>query len=282
MMNKVSIIVPVYNIEKYLAKCLDSLINQTLEDIEIICVNDGSTDNSAEILNEYAQKDSRIKIINQENAGLSAARNTGINAANGEYIGYVDSDDWVDLTYFENLYNAAIQNNADIAVAGIKRVGGEHYKEKLFLEFKNPTTTNNVEEKFRLCDIPDKSYVWNKIYKLSEIKKHNLYFRVGVNYEDIIYAPKIIHILSTLTTVPNTYYYYLKRRGSIVAQKSQKKYFYEAMEEAKKYFEENNISIQDHLTCQKKYKFLGLTVFKIKTRGDKKEAVLFNFIKWRI
>ena len=98
-MNKVSIIVPVYNIEKYLAKCLDSLINQTLEDIEIICVNDGSTDNSAEILNEYAQKDCRIKIINQDNAGLSAARNTGINAANGEYIGYVDSDDWIDLNF---------------------------------------------------------------------------------------------------------------------------------------------------------------------------------------
>ncbi len=281
-MNKVSIIVPVYNIEKYLAKCLDSLINQTLEDIEIICVNDGSTDNSAEILNEYAQKDCRIKIINQDNAGLSAARNTGINAANGEYIGYVDSDDWIDLNFYEKLYNAAKDTDADIVVAGIKRVGGEHYKEKVFLKFEEPATTENTDEKFRLCDIPDKSYVWNKIYKLSEIKKHNLYFRVGVNYEDIIYAPKIIHTLKRLTTVPDTYYYYLKRRGSIVAQKSQKKYFYAAMEEAKKYFEENNINIDDHLTNQKKYKILGLTVFKIKTRGEIKEAVLFNFIKWKI
>ena len=281
-MYKVSIIVPVYNIEKYLAKCLDSLINQTLKEIEIICVNDGSTDNSAEILNEYAQKDSRIRIINQENTGLSAARNTGINNANGEYIGYVDSDDWVDLNFYENLYNAAKENDADIAVAGIKRVGGEHYKEKVFLKFEKPTTTENTDEKFRLCDIPDKSYVWNKIYKLSEIKDHSLYFRVGVNYEDIIYAPKIIHTLNCLTTVPDTYYYYLKRRGSIVAQKSQKKYFYAAMEEAKKYFEDNNINIADHLTDQKKYKILGLTVFKIKTRGEVREAILFNFIKWKI
>lgn len=281
-MYKVSIIVPVYNIEKYLAKCLDSLINQTLKEIEIICVNDGSTDNSAEILNEYAQKDSRIRIINQENAGLSAARNTGINNANGEYIGYVDSDDWVDLNFYENLYNAAKENNADIAVAGIKRVGGEDYKEKVFLKFEKTTTTENTDEKFRLCDIPDKSYVWNKIYKLSEIKEHSLYFRVGVNYEDIIYAPKIIHTLNCLTTVPDTYYYYLKRRGSIVAQKSQKKYFYAAMEEAKKYFEDNNINIADHLTDQKKYKILGLTVFKIKTRGEVKEAILLNFIKWKI
>ena len=117
---------------------MDSLINQTLEDIEIICVNDGSTDNSAEILNEYAQKDCRIKIINQDNAGLSAARNTGINAANGEYIGYVDSDDWIDLNFYEKLYNAAKDTDADIVVAGIKRVGGEHYKEKYFLNLKNP------------------------------------------------------------------------------------------------------------------------------------------------
>ena len=138
-MNKVSIIVPVYNIEKYLAKCLDSLINQTLEDIEIICVNDGSTDNSAEILNEYAQKDCRIKIINQDNAGLSAARNTGINAANGEYIGYVDSDDWIDLNFYEKLYNAAKDTDADIVkLQELNALAASIIKKKYFLNLKNP------------------------------------------------------------------------------------------------------------------------------------------------
>lgn len=120
---KVSIIMPVYNVEKYLKKCLNSLINQTLDDIEIICVNDGSTDNSDKILQEFAQKDSRIKILTQSNKGQSVARNLAIENANGEYLGFVDSDDWVDLDYFEKLYNIAIKYDCDIACAGFKRCG---------------------------------------------------------------------------------------------------------------------------------------------------------------
>lgn len=103
-MAKISIIVPVYNTEKFLEKCLNSLINQTLKDIEIICINDGSTDKSLQILEKFANKDKRIQIINQTNSGLSVARNIGIKKAKGEYIGFVDSDDWVDLNFFEQLY----------------------------------------------------------------------------------------------------------------------------------------------------------------------------------
>ena len=121
-MSKVSVIVPVYNTEKYLEKCLNSLINQTLHDIEVICVNDGSTDNSLNILNQYAQKDNRIKIINQENKMQGAARNAGTQIAAGEYIGFVDSDDWIDLDYFEKLYNAATKYNLDIALATNVRI----------------------------------------------------------------------------------------------------------------------------------------------------------------
>lgn len=117
-MIKVSIIVPIYNVEKYLKRCLDSLVNQTLNDIEIICINDGSTDGSLEILNEYGRRDDRIVIINQENSGLSATRNKGIDIAKGQFIGFVDSDDWVSKDYFEKLYNSAIQNEAEIAVGG--------------------------------------------------------------------------------------------------------------------------------------------------------------------
>lgn len=106
---KVSVIVPVYNVEKYLRECLNSLVNQTLKEIEIICINDGSEDSSLEILNEYASKDSRFVIINQENSGQSVARNKGLDVAKGEYIGFVDSDDWVDLNFFENLYSEAVK-----------------------------------------------------------------------------------------------------------------------------------------------------------------------------
>ena len=102
-MVKISIIVPVYNVEKYLPECLESLIHQTLKDIEIICINDGSTDNSLSILKDYAKKDSRIRIINKENWGISAARNSGINTAMGDFLSFIDSDDWIDLDFFENL-----------------------------------------------------------------------------------------------------------------------------------------------------------------------------------
>lgn len=107
-MYKVSIIIPIYNVEQYLAQCLDSVINQTYKNIEIICVNDCSLDNSFRILDEYSKNDKRIKIINRENnGGLSAARNTGLDNASGKYIYFLDSDDWIDLDYIEKMLNAA-------------------------------------------------------------------------------------------------------------------------------------------------------------------------------
>ena len=113
---KVSIIVPVYNVEKYLRQCVDSIVNQSLKEIEIICINDGSTDNSLQILEGYAQRDKRIKIINKRNEGLSTARNTGMEYATGEYIGFVDSDDFINEKMYENLYKNAKSNKSDIVM----------------------------------------------------------------------------------------------------------------------------------------------------------------------
>ena len=115
---KISIIIPIFNVENYLAKCLDSIINQTLMDIEIICVNDGSNDNSVDILNTYAQRDKRITIINKANGGLSSARNAGIRVANGEYICFLDSDDYFEFNACERLYIEILEGHADIIVFG--------------------------------------------------------------------------------------------------------------------------------------------------------------------
>ena len=213
-MAKVSIIVPVYNVEKYLRKCLDSLINQTLKDIEIICINDGSTDKSLEILEEYKNRDSRIILLNQENSGQSIARNNGIKKATGEYIGFVDPDDWIDLDYYEKLYNAASTNDTDIAVGGIIRVTG--IKKKKFLNFEKETITDNTNLKFELCDVPEKSYVWNKIYKTEKLKEIGLVFEKGIFYEDCIFTPQALFYLGKIVTVPNIYYYYLRRGNSTV------------------------------------------------------------------
>ena len=111
---KVSIIVPIYNVEKYLRQCLDSIVNQTLKDIEIILVDDGSTDSCPSICDEYASKDKRIIVIHKENAGLGAAYNTGLDIAKGDYIGFVESDDFIELNMYEELYERAVQTGVDL------------------------------------------------------------------------------------------------------------------------------------------------------------------------
>lgn len=278
-MTKISIIVPVYNVEKYLRKCLDSLINQTLKDIEIICINDGSTDKSLEILEEYKNRDSRIILLNQENSGQSIARNRGIEIAKGEYIGFVDPDDWIDLDYYEKLYNAASTNNTDIAVGGIIRVTG--IKKKKFLNFEKETITDNTNLKFELCDVPEKSYVWNKIYKTEKLKEIGLEFEKGIFYEDCIFTPQALFYLGKIVTVPNIYYYYLRRGNSTVKQRSEKANADNvyAHKKANDFIKEHNIDISSHEPKTYRFKIFGVTIFKIRQKGKKKQYALFNIIK---
>ncbi len=281
-MPAISVIVPVYNTQKFLGKCLESIINQTFKDIEIICVNDGSIDNSPTILNDYAEKDSRIKIINQKNGGLSCARNTGINNAKGEYIGFVDSDDWIDLDFLEKLYNAAKKFDADIATGGIKRV--RSYKWKYHLKINKEECTENTDRKFVLCDVPEKCYVWNKIYRLEKIKQFSLYFEAGVYFEDRCYTCEALYKLKKLAVVPDTYYNYWTNPNSIVKTKSTKKtqdakYTNEKM---MKILKLNNINLEHYAEKIKKIKFLGLTILKIKIFKHKKQYILFNQIRFEI
>ena len=212
-MAKVSVIVPVYNVEKYLKRCLDSLINQTLSDIDIICINDGSKDSSLQILEQYAQKDSRIVIYNQENSGLSVARNTGLEHASGEYIGFVDSDDWVDLDFYEKLYNSAKNNNADIAVADFIR---EHTNKKpKRLKLKEEKIYTTPEDKFMICKVHREGCVWNKIYRTEFIHSINLKFVPKMYYEDRDFTIRSLYFSKKLVTTPNTYYRYFVNPKSI-------------------------------------------------------------------
>lgn len=279
-MAKISIIVPVYNVDKYLRKCMNSLINQTLKDIEIICINDGSTDNSLKILEEYKSKDTRIILLDQENSGQSIARNKGMEIATGEYIGFVDPDDWIDLDYYEKLYNSAIHSNSEIATAGIVRVTG--IKKRKFLTFEKEIITNDNQTKFELCDVPEKSYIWNKIYKTEKIKEARLKFEEGIIFEDCIFTPQALFFLGKMVTVPNTYYYYLRRNNSTVKQRSQKANadsIY-AHKKASDFIKEHNIDISSHEPQTYRFKIFGLSIFKIRQKGNKKQYSLFNIIKF--
>lgn len=262
---KVSIIVPVYNTEKFLKKCLNSLINQTLKEIEIICVDDGSTDNSPTILNDFMKKDNRIKVIHQENSGVSVSRNRAVSVAQGEYIGFVDSDDWVDEDFFEKLYNASQKYNSDIIAGDFFRCGKILRTKKL--KYKKEQIFTTSAEKIKAAYIPKYNYVCNKIYRRESLLKLNIPFEIGRYYEDMIWLVKIIYSLNGFITVPNTFYYYRRNVNSIVFQKSDKhkKDYKSAKEEMLNYMKDHNIPILVPYKKNKKIKisFLGFDILNI-------------------
>ena len=212
-MAKVCIIIPVYNTEKYLEQCLDSVISQTFRDIEIICINDGSTDKSPKILNDYACKDSRIRVIECKHQGVSISRNVGLKNANSDYIMYVDSDDWIESNCVEQCYNAIKKNNSDILIFSHRRIsrGGNSDDSVLLADFVQ--NSNNIVHMY-----PFVTSIWNKIYKTSFIKENNLQFAPEISCdEDGIYnlmclykSPQISYLIEVL------YNYRLTRTDSAI------------------------------------------------------------------
>jgi glycosyltransferase involved in cell wall biosynthesis len=181
-MAKVSIVIPVYNVEKYLRECLDSILNQSLRDIEVICVDDGSKDNSLKILEEYSQKDSRLSVIIQKNQGAGAARNIGLERATGEYVLFFDSDDYILEGALEKLYNHAQSKNADITICRSFKCF-EQEKDLQEISYSVKTKLLDGKTDFSPKDIADNIYQfcvgwpWDKLYKLSFVKENKLEFQ---------------------------------------------------------------------------------------------------------
>ncbi len=282
-MVKVSIIIPVYNTEKFLKKCLESLVNQTLKEIEIICIDDGSKDNSWSILEEFAAEDERIKLLQTQGGGSgpSVARNLGIENAAGEYVGFMDSDDWVDLDYFEKLYNAAKKYDTDLAVAGIKRV--RSYKWKYHIKFDKEEVVTGTDEKFWKCEVPLKCYIFNKIYRLEELKKHKITFEEGIYFEDRMFTTKALYYLGSLVTVAGTYYNYWTNSNSIVKTKNAKRSndvkYTETL--VRDFVAEHNINDYGVVNI-KRHKCLGITGSKVTTLKDRKVYKMLGFINFCI
>ena len=210
-MPKVSIIIPVYNVEKYLRECLDSVVNQTLSDIEIICVNDGSTDSSPQILKEYADKDSRVKVINKENSGYGASINIGLDNATGEYIGIIESDDYAEPNMFENLYNLAKENDADIVKSAwyyyfsVPMV--RNIKTNAFKNFKTNSVLNISIDPDIFAIMPT---IWSAIYKHSLItdNKIRLLETMGASFQDTSFAFKVNSYAERIVLTDNAYVHY--------------------------------------------------------------------------
>ena len=228
---KVSIIVPVYNVAEYLDECMISLVNQSLKDIEILCVNDGSTDNSLEILEEYAKKDSRITVFTIENSGVSQARNYGIKHAKGEYIGFVDSDDYVDETMFEKLYISCKQNDLDISMCQISLFDDEtgevnndldYYNLKVFKRLDKEVFNTDDTTEFT-CNIVVN--VYNKLYRKTLLEDNSIIFPPNLIFEDELFFMKTYLLAKRISLVNEFLYFYrLNRKGSITYLEKENNY----------------------------------------------------------
>ena len=231
-MIKVSVIVPVYNVEDYLIECLTSIINQTLKEIEIICIDDCGTDNSINILKKYAKKDDRIRIIShKENKGLGPARNTGIKESKGEYISFIDSDDYISRDYLENLYNTIIKYDTDIvSTINIKRVVGEAISlysininkylsifQKIFNKnhFEGISNANIKDEKENTKNYPF-VVAWNKLYKRSFLLDNDLFFMdIKKGSEDEDFYQRLLLNSPSISYNHKSIYYYRERNYSL-------------------------------------------------------------------
>lgn len=212
----ISVIVPIYNVEKYLEKCIITIINQTYKDIEIILVNDGSTDNSNDICEKYRKLDKRIKYIKKDNGGLSSARNVGIDNSCGEYLVFVDSDDYIADTMIEKLYNSIKLTNTDISICGYfeffddGKFGKGIVESDLHLLEQNKCFDYMVRGQASLLMIVS----WNKLYKKKVFD--SLRFPVGKIHEDEFVAHKIYDNVGKISIVNECLYFYRKREGSIM------------------------------------------------------------------
>lgn len=206
----VSIILPVFNTEQYLKESLDCLVNQTLEDIEVICINDASTDGCPEILEEYASKDSRFKILNNEDSlGPSICRNKGLEIASGEYIVFYDSDDKIDLDAYEKLYNFSKENDNDVVVFNAIRFNDNGYESPSVLHSKSITgetftNTNILEHNELVYDTTS----WNKFIKGDFFRKHNFTFAEGRVYQDILFSMQLFCSTDSVGILPDVTYYW--------------------------------------------------------------------------
>lgn len=221
MQPKVSIIVPVYNVEKYIKRCIDSLIQQTLKDIEIILVNDGSPDNCPKICDEYEETFTQIKVIHKLNGGLSDARNKGLEAATGKYVLFIDSDDWVESRILESLYCKAEQDQTDIVVCSYsidytnnnfsveKKISGLHS------HIKNVSSAINVLEEKGMFNV-----VWNKLYRRKILDDNNIQFEIdGVPGEDLLFNCEVFKKVKSVSLTSEVLYHYMREDEDTLVNK---------------------------------------------------------------
>ncbi len=284
-MKKVSVIVPIYNVEKYLDKCLDSLVHQTLEEIEILAINDGSPDNSQEIVDRYVKEyPDKVRSLIKPNGGIASVRNYGIEHASGEYIGYLDGDDYVELDMFEKLYNAAKREDADVSICNFYFTYEDH---------EDPY----VDGPYYSCKemmIKLHAVLWNKIYRTDFVRELGIRFIEGYRYEDASYMYKLTPYMKKFIFVDEPLLHYVQRPGSSMASHNHKvKEVVYIFEDLYDYFKSKGLYVEyyEELEYLSIRFFLGQpfrSAVKIQDRSDRKKTLEMlyktlheNFPNWK-
>lgn len=271
----ISVIVPIYNVEKYLARCVDSIVNQTYKNLEIILVDDGSPDSCPRMCDDYAKKDSRIKVVHKKNGGLSDARNAGMAVATGEYISFIDSDDYVSDDFFECLLAVMNKENSDIAECSVVKF----YEDNHFDEFNDHLSVKTYDTQDAMSALiaenPFHQHVWNKLYKTELVK--NIPYAVGKLNEDEFWTYQVFGRANKVARLNKTMYYYFQRNSSImgVGYNIRRLDALEGKANRQKYIENNfpDLSTQAKIDLYGSCMFAYQSVLKFMSGADKKKAL---------
>lgn len=239
----VSIIIPIYNVEKYLERCLNSIENQTFRDFEVIMVDDGSSDSSGKIAQDFANRDSRFMLYTNENLGTSETRNFAIRHSSGKYISFIDSDDYIAPNFLSTLYSAAKNSDADVAMCGFSVYYEQNKKVKPMKSLKSGEYSQEEAMRLLLCDNEIRFFIWNKLWRAELIKSNNITFR-DMYYEDILFCTTIFHKINKLVAVNLSGYFYSRRTKTFLEQSMSDKrindYIY-TVKFLRNFLEENSI-----------------------------------------
>lgn len=274
MLPLISVIVPIYKVEDYLHRCVESIMNQTYRKLEIILVDDGSPDNCPALCDKYAKKDSRVKVIHKKNGGLSDARNAGMEVATGEYISFIDSDDYIAADFFEILYNTMQSENSDIAECSVVKFYEDNHFDKYSDDNKITSYSNQDALSGLISENPFKQHVWNKLYKADLVL--DIPYAVGKLNEDEFWTYQIFGRAEKITRINKTMYYYFQRESSIMGNTYNLRRL-DALEgkvNRQKYIEENysDLKIQSKVDLYGSCMFAYQCVLKYMSGNDKKKA----------